>query len=348
MKNLQSALVIIVIAFFVMSCGVVQRFMPGDGENIGRTNELWPDVPRMDELAPSDMEMPFMVKLFMQWALNNLYRLNNEREDKTPVKGDWIIFSSSKMPADVQSFYTNQRMTEFGQWEPSKESTCFDGADKGFSGTVCMFEKFADGKQIELLILSGRDDEKKTTNVFFLRLEGPIDKDRNKSISTSKTSDKPTGPIRKLEDKAPYDVGSRPMPTGTDLDQLLPKQVGPYTRVLLEKSEQRGTPATSIEVDGNSIYATYRNGDKEVFVEFGVTSSPENAQANWDVVVGDANAGIYPTDPQFGSFRTEPSYLKVVNGDGAFFAWTRGGYFFSASAKSGEADLAAFMNAFPY
>jgi len=40
--------------------------------------------------------------------------------------------------------------------------------------------------------------------------------------------------------------------------------------------------------------------------------------------------------------------LRVVNNDGAFFAWTRGGYFITANAKSGEAALDAFMNAFPY
>jgi hypothetical protein len=137
------------------------------------------------------------------------------------------------------------------------------------------------------------------------------------------------------------------MPTGTDLDQLLPKQVGSYSRVSLERSEQRGTTPTSIEVDGNSVYATYRN-DKEVFVEFSIASSAENAQAGWDVVVGDANSGVYPTDPKFGSFRTEPSYLKVVNSNGAFFAWTRGGYFITADAKGGERDLDAFMTAYPY
>jgi len=116
----------------------------------------------------------------------------------------------------------------------------------------------------------------------------------------------------------------------------------------LEKSQQRGTTATSIEVDGNGVYATYKNGDKEVFMEFSIASSPEYAQSSWDVVVGDANEGVYPTDPRFGSFGTEPSYLKVVNKDGAFFAWTRGGYFFTADAKGGEANLDAFMVAFPY
>jgi hypothetical protein len=34
--------------------------------------------------------------------------------------------------------------------------------------------------------------------------------------------------------------------------------------------------------------------------------------------------------------------------DGAFFAWTRGGYYFSAHAKGGTAALEAFMQAFPY
>ena len=349
MKKINSAFAIILLALIVMSCSLVQRFMPGGNESLNRTPDLWPDVPKMDGLSPSDLEMPFMVKLFMRTMLNNLYRLNKEGEDKTPVEGDWIVFSSSKPPADVQSFYTNERMTSFGKWEPSKNSTCFDGKDKGYPGVVCVFEKLADGKQIELLILAGLDDKKKQTNIFYLRLEGPIDKDR-KSTSTTDAPETPkkTGPITKLNGKAPYSVESRPMPTGTDLGQLLPKQVGPYTRALLEKSEQRGTTPTSIEIDGNSVYATYRNGDKEVFVEFSIAGSPENAQANWDVVLGDANEGVYPSDPKFGSFRTEPSYLKVVNSDGAFFAWTRGGYFITANAKSGEADLAAFMDAFPY
>jgi hypothetical protein len=345
MKNLQSVFAMVLIAFFVMSCGIVQRFMPGGNEGLSRTNALWPDVPKMDGLAASDLEMPFMVKLFMRTMLNNLYRLNKEGEDKTPVEGDWIVFSTSSSPADVQQFYTNERMTSFGNWEPSKNSTCFDGSDKGYPGIACVFEKIADGKQIELLILAGHDDEKKTTNVFYLRLEGPIDKDRK----ISRTAEKPgNDAIKKLDGKAPYGIESRPLPTGTDLDVLLPKQVGPYSRVILERSEQRGTTPTSIEVDGNSVYATYKNGEKEVFIELSIASSPEIAQSNWDVVVGDANEGTYPTDPQFGSFRTEPSYLKVVNSDGAFFAWTRGPYFITANAKGGESDLAAFMNAFSY
>jgi hypothetical protein len=348
MKKINSAFAIILLALVVMSCSLVQRFMPGGNEALNRTSDLWPDVPKMDGLSPSDLEMPFMVKLFMRTMLNNLYRLNKEGEDKTPVEGDWIVFSSSKPPSDVQGFYTSERMTSFGKWQASKNSTCFDGKDKGYQGVVCVFEKLADGKQIELLILAGQDDEKKQTNIFYLRLEGPIDKNRKTSASTTAPASPKTRAITKLTGKAPYGIESRAEPTGTDLDQLLPKQVGPYSRVKLEKSEQRGTTPTSVDVDGSSIYATYREGSKEVFVELGLSTDAEDAQEALKVAAGDAASGDIPSDPDYGSIGTEPSYLKVVNADGAFFAWTRGGYFFSADAKSGESDLAAFMNRFSY
>jgi hypothetical protein len=117
--------------------------------------------------------------------------------------------------------------------------------------------------------------------------------------------------------------------------------------VLLEKSEQRGVAPTGIQVDGASVYATYRNDGKEIFVEFEISTKAEDAQNALDVAAEDVTES-FPTDPHSGSMGTEPSYVKVADDDGAFFAWTRGGYFFSANAKSGEADLDAFMNAFPY
>jgi hypothetical protein len=237
-------------------------------------------------------------------------------------------------------------MSGFGNWEASKESPCVDGKDKGIDGVLCVFQKIADKKQIGLAIVAGQDEKTKQTTVFYLRLEQDVDNASTDSSPAGSPARK--GPITKLNGTAPYGIEKRPMPTGTDVDQLLPKQVGRYTRVLLEKSQQRGVTATSIDVDGNGVYATYRIGDREVFVEFNIGNSAENAQSSWDVVVGDANEGIYPTDPLFASFGTEPSYLKVVNDNGAFFAWTRGGYFFTAHAKGGEADLDAFMNAFPF
>lgn len=347
MKNVAVAVIFCIFLFVVMSCSLAEKFVPG-GSEMSKTAELWPDVPKMDGLATSDMELPLAIKVLMRTALNNLWRFNNQGEDKTPASGDWIVFSTNSVPADIQNFYTNARMTSFGNWEASKNSTCLDGKNSGINGVLCLFQKTVDQKDIGLAIIAMPDAQTKKTNIFFIRVEKPVDPTAaNKPASISKEP-LTTRAITKLSGTAPYGIENRPMPSGTNLDQLLPKQVGPYTRVLLEKSQQRGVTATSIDVDGNGVYATYRNADKEVFVEFSIASSPEYAQSGWDVVVGDANEGIYPTDPKFGSFRTEPSYLKVVNDSGAFFAWTRAGYFFSADAKGGEGGLDAFINSFPY
>ena len=153
--------------------------------------------------------------------------------------------------------------------------------------------------------------------------------------------------IKPLKGTAPYGVEKRPMPAGLVMDELLPKKVGPYTRMSLEKSEHRGVTPTSIDVNGESIYAVYRVGPKEVFVEFSVSTSPLTAQEILVVAARDTS-GKFPKDPRVGSIGTEPSYLKVNNKSGAFFGWTRGKYYFSASAKGGEADLDAFMEGFPY
>ena len=350
MKNLSLILIFAILAFVGLACNLgdrLDRFVGGD-QKFERATELWSDVPRIDGLSASEMEMPLAIKVIMRTVLNNLWRLNEKNEDKTPSTGDWIVLTSAKTPDDVKNFYTNDRMTSFGDWKPSKNSTCLDGKENGIDGVLCVYQKAASGKEIGLAIIAMKDDSTKQTNLFFIRVEQDA-KPGTANTSTSTTASKaPTGPITPLTGAAPYGIEKRPMPTGLELDTLLPKQVGPYERVKLEKSEQRGTTPDSISVDGSGVYATYRNDDKEVFVEFSIASSAEYAQSSWDVVVGDANEGIYPTDPRIASFRTEPSYLKVVNDNGAFFAWTRGGYFITAHAKSGEVALDAFMNAFPY
>lgn len=161
------------------------------------------------------------------------------------------------------------------------------------------------------------------------------------------TQQKTKKEIKPLKGAAPYGVEKRPLPARLNLDELLPKQVGPYTRTLLEESERRGVTPSSIQVDGASVYATYKSGAKEVFVEFAVSSSAESAQETLITAAGDTT-GKFPTNPRFGSIGTEPSYLKVDNKSGAFYAWTRGKYYFSASAKGGTADLEAFMQSYPY
>ena len=153
--------------------------------------------------------------------------------------------------------------------------------------------------------------------------------------------------IKPLKGTAPYGVEKRPMPSGLNLEELLPKLVGSYTRTSLEESERRGVTPSSIQVDGQSVYATYKSGAKEVFVEFAVSSNAATAQETLLPAAADT-IGKFPSDARLGSIGTEPSYLRVNTKSGAFYAWTRGKYYFSASAKGGLADLDAFLKSFPY
>ncbi|HKE57488.1 MAG TPA: hypothetical protein VKB46_12320 [Pyrinomonadaceae bacterium] len=346
MNKISALLVFACLILVLVSCRLANT-LTGNDQNLKKIGDLWNDVPRMDGLTTSEAEMPLFVKVMMRTALNNLYRLNKEGEAKTPATGDWAVFSTTKSPQDVQNFYTNERMTSFGNWEPSKNSTCLNGSEYHFSGVACVFQKTANNAGIGLMIIAAQDEEKKQTNVFFVRTETPLEKGANPPTNTTNGPPTPRGEIKPLSGSAPYGIEKRPLPNSLNLDELLPKQVGPYSRTLLEKSDQRGVTPTTIEVDGNSVYATYMAGGREVFVEFGVNSSADNAQSTLDTAAGEVT-GKFPTDPRFGSLGTEPSYLKVDNESGAFFAWTRGKYYWSANAKGGAADLDAFMQAFPY
>lgn len=163
------------------SCRVINKFT-GNDPNLKKTAELWSDVPRMEGLTSSEAEMPMYVKILMRTALNNLYRLNNQNEDRTPATGDWAVFTTTKSPDDVKNFYTNARMTSFGSWAASNNSTCSSGNQAGFSGVGCVFNKTANKQDIGLLIVAAQDEQKKQTNVFFVRVE------KEETPATNKTA----------------------------------------------------------------------------------------------------------------------------------------------------------------
>jgi hypothetical protein len=141
-----------------------------------------------------------------------------------------------------------------------------------------------------------------------------------------------------LPGEVPYGVDKRPMPTGEDLDVLLPAQVGSFVRESIREPR---------DIRTNSIYADYRHGSSGVFVELGICGTPSGSQRAITTAKRETDAE-FPDIPQQGVLGADTSYLRTVNRLGAFFAWTRGGYYFSAHAKGGETDLDVFMKAFPY
>jgi hypothetical protein len=127
------------------------------------------------------------------------------------------------------------------------------------------------------------------------------------------------------------------VPTGDNVDELLPWKVGPYSRGPIPTLANKGMP----------IYSEYQNGAATVFVELGICDNAAEAQAALETARGETGAEL-PDPSQAVIERGGATCVKTVNRLGAFIAWTRGSYYFSAHAKGGENHLEEFMTAFPY
>jgi hypothetical protein len=157
-----------------MACGLLNNAVNqavGGGENYQTVSSLWSDVPPMDGLQPSQMDLPLPIKLLMRTVLGNLGRLNPQGQDQTTGNIDWIVFTTAKSPMDVQNFYTNARMVAKGWDDAGQDSTCVSGSDSSSAqvGVVCVFQKQKENLQLAIIITE--DTAAKQTDVFFLRLQ---------------------------------------------------------------------------------------------------------------------------------------------------------------------------------
>ncbi len=175
MKRKLMLVVIAVLVSVSIACGAINtatsKLIDGNS-NLTVASQLWSDVPKMDGLTPSQMEMPLGVKLVMRTVLGNLGHLNKEGEDKTTGNIDWIVFTTTKTPDDVRNFYSNARMAAQG-WETGKQEQCLSGSEQGMAqiGVLCVYQKRAGTKETGLAIIAVSDEQTKQTDVFFLRLE---------------------------------------------------------------------------------------------------------------------------------------------------------------------------------
>ena len=172
-KYLIGMLTVLILAS--LACGITDTLISkatGGNDNYQTVTTLWSDVPQMDGLTPSTLDMPPFVKLAVRFVLGNLGRLNGQGQDQTTGNINWIAFTTAKTPQDVQNFYTNDLMVSNG-WDSSTDSPCLSGSQQGTSqvGVMCAFTKTQNGNSVQLGIITVQDDKTKQTTVFYLRLE---------------------------------------------------------------------------------------------------------------------------------------------------------------------------------
>lgn len=160
--------------------------------------------------------------------------------------------------------------------------------------------------------------------------------------SEPKREPSPPPPIRQKSKQTlpasdiPYGLAAKPIPQGEDLNVLLPRQVGPFTRDLMQPV-----------APGAPIYANYQAGGRTIFVELGIGANATESEASF-ATAKDESLGD-PPDPSVVLIeQPDLCFFRTVGAEGAFAAWTRGRYYFSAHAKGGENVLDEFMRAFPY
>lgn len=197
MKSLMSVLLAFLV-FIALSCSEIKRVVEekvtktivGD-QNLNQVNQLWSDVPQMEDMAKSDIQMPM--------GLRTMFNIYAHGVGDTTGDWDFIVFSiKNKTPKDVVNFYTLERMKNYG-WEVN-----FEDRDKLSSGSPCISLGAKDEKQIKneglfcvfvkrlsnnreaglIIISAGKDaiqdtnDQTKETFIYFLRREGEMKQNR--------------------------------------------------------------------------------------------------------------------------------------------------------------------------
>jgi hypothetical protein len=133
----------------------------------------------------------------------------------------------------------------------------------------------------------------------------------------------------------PFGIDKRPMPTGTDLNVLVPPSVGSFTREQL--------PPDAKARSDEDLNVTYKSGSDSVFFGFSIPDTPADAYEAVKVTREEAIASKVNMKGEQYVIGKDPSYFKVAD----FMSWTRGKYFFYAKANS-PAALDKFMRAFPF
>jgi uncharacterized protein YceK len=172
MKRLVLVVLLAGLVLAASACSVVTSLTSGNSANTKPVTELWSDVPKMDGLTPSQIDLPLPIKLVMRTVLGNMGRLNSAGQDQSTGNIDWIVFTSAKTTDDLKNFYTPDKMAASG-WQAGDQSTCFSGGNAAVAqvGALCVFQKQQGAVQTYLAIIAAQDNQTKQLNVFFLRLE---------------------------------------------------------------------------------------------------------------------------------------------------------------------------------
>jgi hypothetical protein len=164
MKHKRIFAAMAVVALITMSCGLFGTVgnLIGGGKS-GTVSNMWPDVPVMDGMNKTDLELPLPAKL----AIQAFAKASSQGDGSL----DFIGYTTSKSVRDVMDFYSLDKMQAAG-WTLPDMPGCAGGTQDTSGGGICFFGKEeGSGKGALLAIFTSLDDKTKEVQVFFARVE---------------------------------------------------------------------------------------------------------------------------------------------------------------------------------
>jgi len=147
--------------FMTMGCSIASALM--GGQSYGTVDDLWSDVPRLDNMTKTNLELPLSTRLIIKTAVKAIGGNDNGQFD-------FIAYTTNKTPKEVMDFYTTQRMTDAG-WNAGNLPGCTGDTTGGSAqGSLCIFGKQQDKQGSLLAIVVAQDDSTKQTQLFYVRL----------------------------------------------------------------------------------------------------------------------------------------------------------------------------------
>ncbi|MGD0709149.1 MAG: hypothetical protein ABSA51_11960 [Anaerolineaceae bacterium] len=163
--------VVLLVTLVTLGCGL-STLSSLVGGNASSVSSMWSDVPVMDGLSKSSLDLPLEAKMLVQGYI--------AAASKGQGNIDFIAYTTAHTPVDVSNYYTVDRMTQAG-WAGSDQPGCtsYDmGTSTSNSSTtsnsaLCFFAKDEGNNKGALLAILATPDSNKSsqTDVFFARIE---------------------------------------------------------------------------------------------------------------------------------------------------------------------------------
>lgn len=177
MKMRWFTLSLFVAVLATLGCGLIDSVVNKVAPSGNVAADLWPDVPRLEGMTKTDIEMPLPLRLIAQAATQGIM---TEAGDSSGSM-EFVAFTTDKSPTDVSAFYTAEQMQGAG-WNGKDMPGCTTSTDTSNNeapsdvGVMCLFAKEEGDKGTLLVILATQDDKSKQTQLFFTRIVGSISK----------------------------------------------------------------------------------------------------------------------------------------------------------------------------